>query len=92
MYHHLLQAGEVSNALLALEDQEVAMRGYPEVHAALAAVLYAERPAQRLRAEQQFDIAVEFDSRYQDANWVAANKHWPPALMAALNRFLLLQQ
>eukprot|EP00775_Hariotina_reticulata_P011180 gene11180-11330_t len=65
----LYQAGEVSNALLGLEDQEVAMRGYPEVHAALAAVLYAERPAQRLRAEQQFDIALEFDSRYQDASW-----------------------
>lgn len=67
------------------------MRGYPEVHAALAAVLYVERPAQRLRAEQQWDIALEFDSGYQDSEWVAKNKHWPPALMKALQRFLLLQ-
>ena len=51
----------------------------------------AERPAQRLRAEQQWDIATEFDQRYQDLAWVGANKHWPPKLMAALQRFLALQ-
>ena len=67
------------------------MRGNPEVHAALAAVLYAERPQQRWRAEQQWDIALEFDIRYTDANWVAKEKHWPPALMSALQRFLSLE-
>lgn len=67
------------------------MRGYPEVHAALAAVLYAERPAQRLRAEQQWDIALEFDSRYESYDWVASNKHWPPAMLQALQKFLLLE-
>jgi hypothetical protein len=61
------------------------------VHAALAAVLYTERPAQRLRAEQQFDIAVEFDGRFQDAGWVRSNKAWGPRLMGALQKFLLLQ-
>jgi hypothetical protein len=65
--------------------------GYPEVHAALAAVLYTERPAQRLRAEQQFNIAVEFDSRFQDAAWVRSNKAWGPRLMGSLQKFLLLQ-
>eukprot|EP00879_Flechtneria_rotunda_P009632 GHRR01010079.1.p1 GENE.GHRR01010079.1~~GHRR01010079.1.p1 ORF type:complete len:318 (+),score=120.05 GHRR01010079.1:114-1067(+) len=87
----LYQTGQVDEALIALEDQELSMRGYPEVHAALAAVLYAERPPQRLRAEQQFDIAVEFDAHYQDAQWVAHNRHWPPALLQALQKFLLLQ-
>lgn len=87
----LLQLGDASKSIIALEDLEVSMRGAPEVHAALAAVLYAERPAQRLRAEQQWDIALEFDSRYQDADWVAKNKHWPPTLMDALQKFLLLQ-
>ncbi|WIA11244.1 hypothetical protein OEZ85_011371 [Tetradesmus obliquus] len=87
----LYEAGDVSGCLVGLQDQELSMRGYPEVHAALAAVLYTERPAQRLRAEQQFNIAVEFDARFQDAAWVRANKAWGPRLMGALTRFLLLQ-
>ncbi len=37
----LYQQGYASQALLELEDSEVAMKGYAEVHAALAAVLYA---------------------------------------------------
>ncbi len=85
------QVGQVSNAILELEDEEVAFRGSAEVHAALAAMLYAERPQQRLRAEQQWDVAAEFDSRYSDSAWVAGQKHWPPRLVAALERFLQLQ-
>jgi hypothetical protein len=54
-------------------------------------VLYSERPLQRLRAEQQWDIAAEFDGRYSDTAWVAAEKHWPPRLIQALQKFLLLQ-
>lgn len=37
----LYQLGFASQALIELEDSEVAMKGYAEVHAALAAVLYA---------------------------------------------------
>ena len=37
----LYQLGSVSDALLALQDEEVALRGNAGVHAALAAVLYA---------------------------------------------------
>lgn len=37
----LYQLGDTSQALLELEDCEVSMKGYAEVHAALAAVLYA---------------------------------------------------
>jgi hypothetical protein len=87
----LYQLGDASHALIALEEQELAMRGYPEAHAALAAVLYVERPAQRLRAEQQFDIATSFDARYADAAWVSGTRHWPPTLTDALGRFLALQ-
>jgi hypothetical protein len=76
---------------VSLNELEVSMRGNPELHAALAAVLWVERPNQRFRAEQQFDIAVEFDGRYADTAWVAANKHWPPRLMSALQSFLALR-
>lgn len=87
----LLQEGSISQALTELNELELDIRGNPETHAALAAVLYAERPNQRWRAEQQWDIAVEFDSRYQDSTWVRDNKHWPPRLLAALDSFLSLR-
>jgi len=85
-----LQEGETSQALTKLNELELDIRGNPETHAALAAVLYAERPAQRWRAEQQWDIALEFDSRYQDISFVRDSKHWPPRLLDALERFLVL--
>ncbi len=49
----LYQQNFVSDAILQLEDLEVALRGYAEVHAALAAILYVERPARVQQAEQQ---------------------------------------
>lgn len=66
-------------------------RGYSEVHAALAAVLYTERPALLDQAETQWEIAMEFNPKFSDPSWVAANKHWPPRLMTALDRFLNLK-
>lgn len=68
----------------------MALRGSAEVHAALAVILHAERPRQVGRAEQQWTIATEFDSRFSDLEWVAKERHWPPRLMAALQRFLTL--
>lgn len=87
---YCLQEGSTSQALTELNELELDLRGNPETHAALAAVLYAERPAQRWRAEQQWDIAVAFDNRYADPAWVRDNKHWPPKLINALERFLSL--
>ncbi|KAG2424210.1 hypothetical protein HXX76_014742 [Chlamydomonas incerta] len=84
------QLGAVSDCLLALEDEEAALRGAAEVHAALAALLYTERPSLALRAEEEWAIASSFDKRYSDPAWVAANKHWPPRAVAALQRFLAL--
>jgi hypothetical protein len=54
----LYQLGDVSDAILQLEDLEVALRGYAEVHAALAAILYVERPARLNQAEQQVRPSV----------------------------------
>lgn len=54
----LYQLGQVSSAILQLEDLEVTLRGYAEVHAALAAILYVERPALLELAEQQARLRV----------------------------------
>jgi tetratricopeptide (TPR) repeat protein len=86
----LYQVGRVEEALLQLEDEEVSLRGSAEVHAALAAVLHAERPAQVGRAEQQWAIAAGFDTRFEDVEWVQRERHWPPRLVEALRRFLTL--
>jgi hypothetical protein len=77
---------------LHLEDEEVAVRGNAEVHAALAAVLYTERPNELNIAEEQWDIATEFDTRYSSIEFVENNRYWPPAMVSALKKFLLLQR
>lgn len=84
----LFQLGREQEAIRQLREQELVLRGRPEVHAALAAMLYQQGRA--LEAEQQWAIATEFDARYQSADWVAANKHWPPRLLEALQRFLAI--
>jgi hypothetical protein len=46
------QAGQTSDAILALEDEVFKMVGSAELHAALAALLYTERPGLGFRAEE----------------------------------------
>jgi hypothetical protein len=85
------EAGQVQQAIAELEDEEVALRGYAEVHAALAAILYTDRPEQRQRAEDQWELANEFDHRYGDLQWVRTEKSWGPRLLGALQHFLALE-
>ena len=87
----LYQTGSTSQAILELESLEAELRGLAEVHAALACIIYAERPAEVSYAEGQFDLASEFDSRYSNLQWTEREKGWPPAMLAALDRFLNLR-
>lgn len=84
------ERGDATRAIAGLEDESVVLRGRAEAHAALAAVLYSERPQQLSRAELEFEVASEFDGRFADADWVARERHWPPRAVAALRRFLSL--
>ena len=84
------QLGMVTQALLHLNDEEIALRGDAEVHAALASVYYVEKPEEVSLAEEQWDIASEFDTRYSDLDFVQGEKHWPPRLVEALKAFLTL--
>lgn len=68
------------------------MHVLPQIHAALAAMLYDTEPDAIERAELQWDLCSEFDSRYSDVGWVAREKHWPPAMLSALRHFLTLGQ
>lgn len=86
----LYQVGEVDDALLALEDEEVVLRGSPEVNAALSVIIYAERPRQRARSETLWAAATSLDGRWSDVEWVEKEKGWPPRMISALQRFLSL--
>ena len=88
----LFETGSRERALLELES-EVALvgAGNASLHAALAVVVHATRPAQLARAESEWDTAVSLAPRFDDEAWVAQEKGWPPAMLAALHAFLKLE-
>jgi hypothetical protein len=65
--------------------------GNAQLHAALAVVVHATRPSQLARAESDWDYAVSLAPRFEDEGWVKTEKQWPPAMLAALHRFLSLE-
>ncbi|CAI5471364.1 unnamed protein product [Closterium sp. Yama58-4] len=83
------QVGDMRTAVTRLRVLSVEFKGYPEVHAALAAALYVEGGA--AAAERQFTIATLLDSRYSNLAWLESERHWPATLLLHMKRFLLLQ-
>ncbi|XP_044469597.1 uncharacterized protein LOC123198863 isoform X2 [Mangifera indica] len=75
----LYEVGDREEAIAEMEDVSIALKGYPEVHAALAAALYMDKHAPLL-AENQFTIATLLDPHYTDLSYVKYTKHWPPSL------------
>lgn len=85
----LYEVGDRGQAIIEMEDVSISLKGYPEIHAALAAALYADKNAP-IPAEKQFTIATLLDPRYTDLVWVQETKHWPPSLLKSLQRFISL--
>ncbi|KAJ4953633.1 hypothetical protein NE237_030465 [Protea cynaroides] len=79
----LYEIGDREEAIAELEDVSVSLKGYPEVHAALAAALYVDKNAPLL-AENQFAIATILDPHYTDLSYVRETKHWPPRVVILL--------
>ena len=48
----MYEAGDASDAILELEDEAIGLVGSAEIHAALAALMYVERPGLAFRAEE----------------------------------------
>lgn len=86
----LYEVGDKEAAFVEMEDVSLSLKGYPEVHAALAATLYADKRSP-VSAEQQFTIATLLDPHYTDLSYVKDTKHWPPSLVRSLGRFINLQ-
>ena len=88
----LFETGERERALLELESEEALIgAGNAPLHAALAVVVHATRPAQLARAEAEWDTAVSLAPRFEDEAWVARETSWTPKMLAALHAFLKLE-
>ncbi|KAI3814338.1 hypothetical protein L1987_19090 [Smallanthus sonchifolius] len=85
----LYEVGDKNEAIAEMEDVSISLKGSPEVHAALAAVLYSDKHASVL-AENQFTIATLLDPKYTDLAYVKDTKHWPPSLVRSLQDFITL--
>ncbi|PIA28538.1 hypothetical protein AQUCO_06900066v1 [Aquilegia coerulea] len=85
----LYEVGNREEAIAEMEDVSISLKGYPEVHAALAAALYVDKNAPLL-AENQFAIATLLDPHYTDLTYVREIKHWPPSLVSSLRNFITL--
>ncbi|KAF7840116.1 tetratricopeptide repeat protein [Senna tora] len=85
----LYEVGDREEAIAEMEDVSISLKGYPEVHAALAAALYADKHAPLL-AENQFTIATLLDPHFTDLSYVRDSKHWPPSLISSLRHFITL--
>ncbi|XP_009349738.1 uncharacterized protein LOC103941268 [Pyrus x bretschneideri] len=85
----LYEVGNREDAIAEMEDVSISLKGYPEVHAALAAALYVDKHAPLL-AENQFTIATLLDPHYTDLSYVKEMKHWPPSLVSSLQHFITL--
>ncbi|KAJ3671620.1 hypothetical protein LUZ60_007699 [Juncus effusus] len=85
----LYEIGDRDEAIAEMEDVSISLKGYPEIHAALAAALYVDKHAPLL-AENQFAIATLLDPHYTDLSYVRETKHWPPSLVSSLQHFITL--
>lgn len=75
----------------ALRQTRNLVRKYPtfaDVRAAITAMLWVE--GQQGEAESNWVAAVGLDRRYQNLDWVAKIRRWPPAMVQALEKFLTL--
>lgn len=85
----LYQTGQTQEALRQMRN---IIRKYPQfadVRAALSAALWEQ--GKKGEAESNWVAAVGLDQRYKDLNWVANIRRWPPAMVAALEKFQKLR-
>jgi tetratricopeptide (TPR) repeat protein len=82
------QIGDVEQSL---KDFRNLTRKYPlfaDVRAGFTALLW--ETGNQGEAESNWVAAVGIDSRYQDLDWVANIRRWPPKMVIALEKFLKL--
>ena len=84
----MYQIGDRSEAIRNMRNLVRKYPMYSDMRAALAAALWVE--GQQGEAESNWVAAVGLDSRYQDLDWIANIRRWPPKMVGALEKFLNL--
>ena len=82
------QVGDRQSALQQMRNLVRKYPMFPDMRAALTAVLWGE--GKQGDAESNWVAAVGIDNRYQNLDWVAHDRRWPPAMVEALEKFLTL--
>ena len=84
----LYELGRTEDALKTMRKIVRKYPMFPDARAALTAVLWQK--GLQGEAESNWVAAVGMDQRYQDIGWVVNVRHWPPKMVAALDRFINL--
>ncbi len=85
----LYEIGETEKGIKTMKDLVRKYPSFADMRAALTACLWQE--GKRGEAESNWVAAVGLDPRYQDLEWVAEIRRWPPAVTSGLEKFLKLE-
>jgi tetratricopeptide (TPR) repeat protein len=83
------QIGETEEAIRQMKNLVRKYPNFADMRAALTAALWAK--GDRGEAESNWVAAVGLDRRYKQIDWVTEVRRWPPAMAAALEKFLTLK-
>ncbi|MGB3508795.1 MAG: tetratricopeptide repeat protein [Microcoleaceae cyanobacterium] len=84
----LYQIGQTQEALQTMKSLIRKYPNFADMRAALTACLWEQ--GKQGEAESNWVAAMGLDSRYQDLDWLANVRRWPPALVNSLQRFINL--
>lgn len=82
------QIGDRTEAIRQMRNLVRKYSLFADVRAAMTAMLWVD--GKQGEAESNWVAAVGLDSRYQDLDWVANVRRWPPQMVEALKQFLTL--
>jgi tetratricopeptide (TPR) repeat protein len=85
----LYQSGDKETATRTMRNLVRKYPQFPDMRAALTAALWEQ--GKRGEAESNWVAVVGLDSRYKHLEWVKEVRRWPPVMVAALEKFLTLQ-
>ncbi|MGF1569446.1 MAG: tetratricopeptide repeat protein [Nodosilinea sp.] len=82
------QLGQTETAIREFRSLTRRYPNFVDARAALTAALWVQ--GQPGEAESNWVAVVGLDGRYKDLDWVSTVRRWPPAMVAALDKFLHL--
>lgn len=85
----LYQIGETEKAIKTMKDLVRKYPSFADMRAALTACLWQEGKGGE--AESNWVAAVGLDPRYEELEWVAEIRRWPPAVTSGLEKFMKLE-